>query len=218
MNNAQDYLKKTESATRYLFTAAGNYLEPLKEGLKPIFVTGLLPGPEQDAQYAAWRLENAAALEEAKEARSRFRAELFALDTICGAILQIAEKGLEIYSSNTDVPAPWQGLISQKLARFCVGRQVRQTPLGLIVYAARNQHTHFNDEKLHKASENIFNHLAIVPGCDSTVLDQAFNLENPNLISYATNLTALMGWRSYEQYVEDMQEMLKASEPVTQRT
>ncbi|AQT97168.1 hypothetical protein [Pseudomonas azotoformans] len=209
MKRAQDYLEKTESAVRYLFNAVETYLEPLRAGSKPTFVSGLTGGPEQDAQFSAWLLKNADALEEAKAARMIFRAESFALDTVCGAILQIAEKGLEIYSSNNQVPKAWQGEISVNLAKFCVGREVRRTPLGLIIYAARNQHTHFNEEKLHKASANIFNNLASQHGFNSTALDPAFNLENPSLTSYASNVTALMGWRSFEKYEEDMRAMLQ---------
>lgn len=69
MKNAEDYLERTESAIRHLFNAVDSYLEPLRVGIRPIFVSGLPYGPEQDAQYSAWRIENADALEEAKAAR-----------------------------------------------------------------------------------------------------------------------------------------------------
>lgn len=208
MKNAEDYLERTESAVRILFKAVDGYLEPLRAGIKPIFVSGLPAGPEQDAEYSSWRIENADALEEAKAARLAFRAETFALDTICGAILQIAEKGLEIYSQNTQVLDTWNAKIPPSLARFCVGREVRSTPLGLIVYAARNQHTHFNDPQLRKASASVFTNLASAHGCSSSALDPAFDLDNPSLTSYASNVTALIEWRSFEKYQDDMCSML----------
>lgn len=208
MKSAEDYLERTESAVRHLFRAVDGYIETLRAGIKPIFVSGLPYGPELDAQYSAWRIENADALEEAKTARQAFRAETFALDTICGAILQIAEKGLEIYSQNTRVPNAWKVNIPAYLAKFCVGREVRSTPLGLIVYAARNQHTHFNDPKLRMASASVFTNLAREHGYSSSALDPAFDLENPILTSYASNVTALIEWRSVEKYQDDMRNML----------
>jgi hypothetical protein len=208
MKNAEDYLERTDSAVRHLFNAVDSYLETLRVGIKPVFVSGLPYGPEQDAQYSAWCIENADALEEAKAARRAFRAETFALDTICGAILQIAEKGLEIYSENTQVSDAWKHQIPSYLAKFCVGREVRSTPLGLIVYAARNQHTHFNDPKLRNASASVFSNLAEAHGYSSSARDPAFDLKNSRLISYASNVTALIDWRSVEKYQDDMRSML----------
>lgn len=208
MKSAEDYLQRTESAVRHLFNAVNSYVDTLRAGIGPIFISGLPYGPEQDAQYSAWRVANADALEEAKAARRAFRAETFALDTICGAILQIAEKGLEIYSENTQVPDSWKATIPSYLAKFCVGREVRSTPLGLIVYAARNQHTHFNNSKLRSASASVFTNLAAAHGCSSSAWDPAFDLENPDLTSYASNVTALIDWRSFEKYQDDMRSML----------
>lgn len=208
MKNAEDYLQRTESASRHLFNAVNNYIDTLKAGIGPIFISGLPYGPEQDAQYAAWRSVNEDALNEAKAARRAFRAEAFALDTICGAILQIAEKGLEIYSDNSLVPDAWKATIPPYLAKFCVGREVRSTPLGLIVYAARNQHTHFNESKLRNVSARVFDNLAAAHGYNSAARDQAFDLETPNLTSYASNVTALIDWRSFEKYEDDMRKML----------
>ncbi|WP_145278819.1 hypothetical protein [Pseudomonas sp. URMO17WK12:I11] len=79
MKNAEYYLKRTDSAVRHLFNAVDCYLETLRVGIKHVFVSGLPYGPEQDAQYSAWCIENADALEEAKIARRAFRAETFAL-------------------------------------------------------------------------------------------------------------------------------------------
>lgn len=208
MKIAEDYLKRTDSAVRHLFDAVGNYIGIMKLGIHPIFVSGLPPGPEQDAQYAAWRIEHAEELAEAKIARQAYREERFALDTICGAILQIAGKGLEIYSENTKIPDAWKDRITPKLAKFAVGREVRNVPLGLVVYASRNQHTHFNDRELHSVSARIFESLAAAHGLDSATRDPAFDLANAALDSYASNVTALINWRDFLQYQQDMRCML----------
>ncbi|MBD9463922.1 hypothetical protein [Pseudomonas sp. Pdm06] len=193
MRNVDEYLQRTESAVRHLFNAITGYIDTLKAGIGPIFVSGLPYGPEQDAHYSEWCLANSEELAKSKAAMEDFRAEAFALDTICGSILQIAEKGLEIYSENTQLHEPWGAIIPPYLAKFCVGREVRSTPLGLIVYAARNQHVHFNDSKLKNVSASIFNNLATAHGYGSNNKDPAFDLENPNLESYASNVTSLIG-------------------------
>ena len=75
-----------------------------------------------------------------------------------------------------------------------------------VVYAARNQHMHFNEEQLREPSLNVFELLATEHEYKSTVpfRDSPFDLENPGLVSFAANVTALLGWRDYERYVEDM--------------
>lgn len=208
MKFAEDYLKRTDSAVSHLFEAMDHYIGTLKSGIPPTFISGHLPGAEQDAQYAAWRIEHAEELAEAQIAMQAYREESFAMDTICGALLQIAGKGLEIYSENKDLPQAWEGRINANLAKFAVGREVRNVPLGLIVYAARNQHTHYNEKGLHRDNAHIFESLAALGGLDSPFRDQAFDLKNPKLDSYAGNVTSLIEWRSIERYRQDMRCML----------
>ncbi|WP_405119691.1 hypothetical protein [Pseudomonas leptonychotis] len=208
MHTAAEYLEKTESATRKLFDAIEMYLETLRAGIGPTFITSKLYGPEQDLEFQAWRTLNTDALTKAKIARTEFIAESFALNTICGAILQIAEKGLEIYSNNAEIPDYWKTIIKRNQAKFCVGRTIRNTPLGLIVYAARNQHTHFNDNQLREPSSSVFKNLSESHGYKSTAADPAFDLQNPSNLSYASNVTSLIDWRSFEQYENDMRNML----------
>jgi hypothetical protein len=129
----------------------------------------------------------------------------------------VAGKALEMYGQGGALPAGLPPGVTTSYARFCVGRTIRTLPLGLVVYAARNQHTHFNDESLREPSRSVFNRLATAHGYSKgeTFLDPAFDLSNPRLISFASNVTALVGWRSYERYIDDMQGMLGAS---SQRT
>lgn len=67
MKRSEDYLQRTESAVRYLFNSANGYVDTLKAGIGPTFISGLSYGPEQDAQYSAWRVANTDALAEAKK-------------------------------------------------------------------------------------------------------------------------------------------------------
>jgi len=43
--------------------------------------------------------------------------------------------------------------------RFCVGRDIGDLPLGVVVYAGRNQYNHFGEKRLSVLNEVVFNHL-----------------------------------------------------------
>lgn len=211
MQTAAEYLSRTESAVRHLFAGIEQYIALLREVTRPVFVTGTAWGPEQDVEFERWCASNASQLTAARDAERRFMAEAFALDTLCGAVLHVAEKALEIYARGTEVPTHLSNAVGPKLSKYCVGRIVRTVPLGLAVYAARNQHTHFNDGSLKAPSAAIFEALATGHGCGRSgerIVDPAFDLGNPGLVSYASNVTALIGWRDYDSYFADMQAMV----------
>jgi len=147
------------------------------------------------------------------EAQREYIAESFAQATLCGSVLQVAAKAIECYSRNMNIPVDWCSIIKpgSKAVPFCAGRLVRKVPLGLVVYAARNQHTHFNDAGLHEPSVSVFEYLALNHGIKAGQLlrDPAFDLNNTGLVSYASNCTALIGWRTYEAYEHDMRALLE---------
>lgn len=210
MQSAAEYLLRTESAVRVLFSGVDSYLSVLQKVAGVTFVTSELSGPRQDAEFAAWQLANVEHLAAARSAELEFMAESFALDILCGSILQVACKALELYGSNKNIPTGLPATLKLHHAKFCVGRAVRTIPLGLVIYAARNQHTHFNDETLREPSASIFHLLATAHGyggCQE-IVDPAFDLNNQSLLSFASNVTSLITWRSYDQYSADMCSML----------
>jgi hypothetical protein len=138
-----------------------------------------------------------------------FFAETFALSTLCGAVLQVAAKAIEVYSANTAIPGSVAHIVKtgNKTARpFCIGRQINGVPMGLIVFAGRNQHTHYNEAKLHPVNVAVFREISLFETTSTghELRDPAFDLRNPKLVSFAANVTALLGWRSYDQYIADM--------------
>lgn len=197
---------------RVLFSGVDSYLGILRRVTGVTFVTGEPYGPKQDAEFAAWQVENAERLAAARVAEREFIAESFALDTLCGSILQVADKALELYGSNDTIPSGLPATLKPHHAKFCVGRAIRTVPLGLVVYAARNQHTHFNENALREPSASVFHLLATAHGYGKgqLIVDPAFDLNNEGLVSFASNVTSLIGWRSYEKYSEDMRAMLGA--------
>ncbi|MEP6887777.1 MAG: hypothetical protein ABI945_05585, partial [Nitrospirales bacterium] len=56
----------------------------------------------------------------------------------------------------------------------------------------------------------ILEHIALNHGYETDVpfKDPAFNLQNAQLINFASNITGLLGWRSYDAYAVDMQQLL----------
>jgi hypothetical protein len=195
-----------------LFAGVESYMTILRKVTGVTFVTGEPYGSKQDAAFAEWQQANARQLAVARAAEREFVAESFALSTLCGAILQVADKAIELYGSNGKLPGGLPATLGAKHAKFCVGRTVRTLPLGLVIYAARNQHIHFNDEALREPSASIFRILATAHGygSDEEIVDPAFALDNQSLLSFASNVTSLIGWRSYEKYASDMRIMLVA--------
>ena len=196
MKTAAEYLEKTESATRKLFEGIDSYLEVIR----------------RLAKYDVWVRENETDIAASLKAQRDFVAESFAHATLCGAVLQVAHKALECYSTNTAVAAEWTSLIRQGTTAvpFCCGRLVRGVPLGLVIYAARNQHAHFDDDELRDPNLSIFNRLATNHGIASPTpfRDPVFDLEHPRLVSFASNVTGLIEWRSYAAYENDIRVLL----------
>lgn len=143
--------------------------------------------------------------------RNVSHAMCFARDVLCGSILQIADKAIELFSSNQDIPEDWNSFVHKKQAKYCIGRLVRSVPIGLIILAGRNQYTHFNDQNLHSLNKKVFSVLASSHG-EGDFIDPAFDVENRYLDSYASNIVSLLGWEFYDNYLSDIRSLLEPIE------
>ena len=96
---------------------------------------------------------------------------------------------------------------------FCVGRDVGDLPLGIIVFAGRNQYNHFADERrLTVLNEVIFNHLHNMWPCPNNgVSFELYEAKRPR--SYS--ILAALGWTDgakelgYSAYKRDLCEVLQ---------
>jgi hypothetical protein len=212
MQTVSDYLNKTESAVKRLFDGIDAYLDALRQ--EPGVVYSYRKDEDPWDAYDRWASEKPEKLKASLEARRRFVAEGFALATLCGSVLQIAAKAIECYSVVDEVPKDCDDLLrmrgGSRVRSFCIGRRVHDVPVGLVIYAGRNQATHFNEEKLNDANIEIFRRL-----CTGNPLlaakglnDPAFDLARSNMTNFASNITALLGWRSFEAYDADMRALL----------
>jgi hypothetical protein len=214
MQNAAEYLDKTRSASAKLFEGIDTYLALLRQH-STTFVTSYTNQEDFQRQYDAWYETNRSSMQAALEAQRQYLGESFAQATLCGSVLQLAAKAIECYSKNTEIPEDWKSLIKPgaKPVPFCAGRPVRGVPLGLVIYAGRNQHIHFEDQNLREPNVEVFRRLATNhgygKGSTEPVVDPAFHLGTESINSFANNITALIEWRSLEAYETDMRKLLE---------
>ena len=96
--------------------------------------------------------------------------------------------------------------------QFCVGRDIGHLPLGMIVYAARNQYNHFDEDRLTIVNEVVFNHLNNLWPNPSNGL--SFNLYDGNDL-YSYSVLAALRWTDntsglgHVQYNKDLTEVLQ---------
>lgn len=213
METIEEYLKATESATKKLFEGIESYISIWREVETPVFVAEYSTEAEFRERAALWAEQNRLAIDAKIEAQERYIDELFAQSTLCGAVLQIAAMGIKKYSSNSVIPEEFRELPKiERAKKYCIGRKIKNVPIGLIIFAGRNQYNHLDENSLHEPSNAIFRTIATV-GPSKFVkkpfLDPCFDITNPTLDNYASNITALLGWRAYKSYESDMLQMIR---------
>jgi hypothetical protein len=66
---------------------------------------------------------------------------------------------IKLYSSNKSIPGSCATIVEPKYKSaipFCIGRECYGIPLGLLIYAGRNQYCHWDDEEPHEVTRNVF--------------------------------------------------------------
>ncbi|MCF8241361.1 MAG: hypothetical protein K9J16_08230 [Melioribacteraceae bacterium] len=214
MNNLEEYISKTKSAVTKLFEAYNSYWELMYSPERPSFHFWGDPESEENKKaYEEWRKENNSILELRAQRDNEFAFEYFARSTLLGTVLQFGFWGIEKFSKNETVAKGFEDIIdaNSKALKFCIGRTYENIPIGLIIYAGRNQSTHFDDKKYRKVTARVFEKLTnyYSPTFKKWYKSDYFDLENPNVINYSENITHILGWRSYSIYEKDLIEMLQ---------
>ena len=134
----------------------------------------------------------------------------FAEGTFAGSILQVAAVGIRFFSRNQSIPKSCVGLVPPEAKRaipFCVGRELYDLPVGLIIYAARHQYNHWDDEP-YEVTRTVFGALSRSFERDM-LYDLAFDVGNPSITVYANEvLLGALGWLRYDQYESEMRSLL----------
>ena len=217
MENIQVYLDKTESAVRKLFEGLSEYHKLVLRSVSPMYL-----GKEGDTEnntpaYQEWSEKNQNEIQISTKAMQDSFAERFAYATLAGSLLQIATMGIQLFAQSDSVPEDLPEDIKQHIKtpakKFCIGRKIRSIPIGLIIYAGRNQYNHLDEEKLNPLNTEIFNWIS--KNTIRNYIDPCFSLDNkPLVINFSGNIIALLEWDHYEQYYADMLQML-ATEEIT---
>jgi hypothetical protein len=96
VNTGNEYLRKTASAAQTLFRGIDDYVAILRGHSDATFVTSYTDEADFQAQFDAWASQNKEALARQRAAVAQYADETFAQAALCGAVLQIAAKGLAV--------------------------------------------------------------------------------------------------------------------------
>jgi len=192
----QEYFIQTEHAVHHLYAGISSCWAYYEEALKHWDISKGHPKTPEDKAALNRFLEL-----DKKHFDLKFSAGVFA-----GSILQIAAMGIRYFSRNKSIPESCKRIVSAKdktAIQFCIGKELYGLPIGLIIYAARNQYNHWDDEDPHKITTSVFDMLS---SCfrENVFYDLAFSLSNPGITVYASEilLTAL-SWGTYESYLSE---------------
>jgi hypothetical protein len=183
---------------------------------------------KMQAFVALTEVKTRAELEAKKESYS---SKDFAREVVAGSILQVAYVAIASYArpvGKSDNALHFESEINRLIReypelkprtrtfelplQFCVGRDIGHLPLGVIVYAGRNQYNHFHENtRLSAVNELVFNHLHSMAPQPKNGL--SFDLKPGKLFSYS--VLAALGWvdssrgLGYAAYKKDMADILR---------
>lgn len=206
---AQQYLKQTEQAAKQLFKALHYYHRMFKGAVAPAFISSTSDDDERGREFQRWHKKNRSKIQAALRKQRKYLGQTISQGAICGSILQIAFMGIKLFSKQRALPDICKGFLRSNDARiaFCVGREVKGLPVGLIIYAARNQYNHMDENLNNKVAQAVFDAIA-THGTGGKYKDPAFDLNNTVLENYSHNIVSLLGWKDYKAYLKDMKDMM----------
>lgn len=207
-----EYRQKTEFAFEQLFSALAHYKKIAKESIPPAFGASAKDEEEWRSAHAAWEEQNQQEIENALAKQREYLTLTDSQAIIAGAILQLAYIAIRRFSKCGERPANLPEDIPTPAASvaFCGGREVFGLPIGLVIYAGRNQHHHM-DEELRSPNRQIIRHLAEYkvrlhrPDEDLPYIDPAFDLDVFQDRSLAHNVLAILGWESVDDVFADLE-------------
>lgn len=191
MENARSYMVETAPAVEGLFRLLNEY------GWQKI--------------QALVDLTKSKTRDDLERRKHMFSSTDVAREIIAGSILQIAYVAIErfaVLGEKSENAIRFETEINRLLkenpttrwkkheifslpARFCVGRDIGDLPLGVVVFAGRNQYNHFGEKRLSVLNEVVFNHLHNM--WPSPFNGISFNLYGSNRPRSYSVLSAL-GW------------------------
>lgn len=219
----ETYLKDTRYAIEQLLSNLRFYrdlyselLEALHEHKDFVFSDEYNSDPENpdyDKELARYEHESTETQARCKAALSKLPGAGVSRNAIAGAIVQIAFMGIKMHSKRTDIPEGWEAFgVSSKGSRnnlrlFGGGRLVwGQVPVGLVIYAARNQYNHYDEAPKNALVQEVFRRIRSY-GRENLAFEDVPSFDT-NAEGVADHLLSLLGWNSYEQVAADLRAVL----------
>jgi len=184
------YLKVTEPAVRLLFKGLNSY-----DSNKPHSI----------AQY----MDQSGLIRMSKQqnAYEKYYVLEFSKATLSGSILQIAFMAIKKFSTSGNVTRQCK-LFGVKTNSYCVGREVHNIPIGLLIYAGRIQYNHWDEGKLtNPVVRKVFDHLYSTYNDDQS-FDMAYDLNYPQPRPVSHYIVRHeLNWKTMDDYSKDMNDI-----------
>ncbi len=198
--SAIGYLETTEPAVKHFFDGLNEYY-----AMKPPSIaqyvdkSGLVRMSKSESESFVQKHEDFFVLE-------------YARAILAGSILQVANTAIKMYSPGGQLTEQCKSLgVSEgsPLAKMCVGREVHNIPIGLLIYAGRIQYNHWEEgEPANNVAKNVFRHL-ISDYYDDVSFDMAYELDYPQTRPVSHYIVRLeLNWKSFDDYSKDMKSIL----------
>lgn len=218
----KEYISQTEHALRGMFELLRYYDDLLREAAhaSPVFALRH-SGGEAELQDALCKWQNQPTTQQAMNAAAKLwekhSAIMFSRHVISGSILQIAFKAIELFSTNPQVDSEFNFLFENqnfsnpaKYSKFLIGRKVKRVPIGLLIYAGRNQYNHFDERYLKDPmNRKVFDVLAWEDGSDfvdgEPFKNPSFDLDFDSIEVRSSIMLSALGWRTYSDYKSDIE-------------
>ena len=205
--NLKEYLDLTEHAVRYFYDGLDSCWKVYEQALDHWDISRIgKPLDEEERERAKRYVEQA----------GKYFSLKFSEGTFAGAITQVAATGIRLFSTNTEIPDDFREIVpknAKSVIPFCIGERKYGLPIGLIIYAARNQYAHWEEDP-HKITANVFRQLTIA-FWNNPMYDLAYDLGNPTIDIYANEiLLGGLGWTTYGKYRLEMENMLDSQDRV----
>jgi len=209
------YIKEITHAAEQLFEGLRYYDKHLRSVETPIFTTPYDDEAEVQRKYRTWLRQNRDRLKAYHKHVREYFGYAISKAALCGGILQLAFTGMKLHSrTRKRIPASCKAIFKGKeeseAKNYCIGRLVYGIPMGLIIYAGRNQYSHMDDKQYREITERVFEHLTNF-GTGGKYRNPQFDLRARKKEIYADNILAILDWTDLKPFLKDMKAMLKCT-------
>lgn len=199
--DASEYLDLTEHAVRHFYVGLDSCWQVYERALEHWDISRIGKPLTDDEKEKARKYA---------EESGKYFCLKFSEGTLAGAITQVAATGIRLFSTISEVPNDCIEIVPPKaktVIPFCIGERKYGLPIGLIIYASRNQYAHWEEDP-HKVTTKVFQQLTLAYR-NNPLFDLAYDLGNPTIDIYANEiLLGGLGWSTYDRYRSEMEKLL----------